>query len=245
MRLLWLSIFSILFCSSIAVAQQQAGGVDTGGVNTGVATNNTATGGGGGGSTGFGNSVVGGSGGDAGGTSENLNVTFGERTNNNGQQGFLGGNTQQQQGGGFVGQNQATGGQFGNAGGVGGRGAGGGGGRGGNQQQVQRNVPVQIRTQLVLPADFAKEYRVLAARRLSTKLPQTFRRIDQAQAKSKVEFGSMRVFKGANISVTTSGQTVTLLGQVNSVRERQLAERIAKLEPGVDRVVNQLTVTSN
>lgn len=236
MRVSWLATCFILICSTIGLSQQQGGATD-GGTGSVVTGGNTATGGG---STGFGNSVVGGSGGEAGGTSENLNVTFGERTNTGQQQAFLGGNGSGTQGG-FLGQNQATGGQngqFGNTGRATGRGG------GGFQQGGQRQASVQILTRLVLPTDFAQEYRVLAASKLKTTLPQQFRKIDAAQARSKVNLGSMRVFKGADIQVTTSEGTVTLLGQVASAREKQLAERIVRLEPGVDRVVNQLTVSN-
>ena len=231
--------FLFAFVCSTAFAQQDAGNVDTGGggtgnVNTGGVGNNQATGGGS--STvpeGFG----------SGGVSENLNsAAFGERGTANQGFGFIGDNAQP---GGFFGQeragnNIATGnrGQFGNAGGFG------AGGRGG--QQLQRQTPRRIRTRLVLPKDFGVRFRTIPAARLQNTLSSQYRGIGAAvQDRSKVSLLSSRAFAGANIQVTASGRTVTLRGQVGSDRERKLAERIAKFEPGVDQVVNQLSVVES
>lgn len=232
MRLIWIA--TICLIPTIAFGQQQQLGDAQ--VNTGGAT---ATGGnvgggaaGGGGQPGAGNQ-------GAGGQSDLLNSAFGERTNLIDTGGFVGG----QGGFGFIGQNpagQQGGGQFGNTGGVQ-RGGNAGGNRGGQQPQRQQTVR-QIRTRLVLPADFATEYRVVPAARLQSSLTTQYRKIDEVQGESRLQLGSSRVFQNANISVAASGRTVVLRGQVRSDRERRLAARIASLEPGVDRVDNQLTL---
>lgn len=227
MRLIWLGLFMLI--SNVAIAQQDVGNVvGNGGTNTG------------GGTSGLPQGAQG-----AGGTSDNLSAAFGERTNSNPITGFIGANANAQQGN-FVGQNQTTingpggingfgnGGRFGNQGGFQ------AGGRGG--QGAQRQTPRRIRTRLVLPTDFAIEYRTVPRQKLQTTLSSQYRGIDSSQAKSKVMLGASRVFKNAQIEVVANGRTVTLRGQVRSDRERQLAARIAKLEPGVDRVENQLSV---
>lgn len=241
----------LLFLSGVVWGQASTGGTggttNTGGTNTGGTNTNTGggnninTGGGGGG-----NQLSGGSsqvpqGFGSGGVSENLNsAEFGERGTAIQGFGFIGDNSLP---GGFFGQGQAgnagnnnTRGQFGNAGGRAGGRAGAAG------RQTQRNTQRRIRTRLVLPADFAAEYRVVAPVRLQNSLAGQFQRIDQVQANSNLALGSSRVFDGANIQVIANGRTVTLRGQVASARERKLAERIAGFEPGVSRVVNELSI---
>ena len=246
MRYIWICT-AFLFLSSSVFAQ-----LDTGNTNTGGAadTGGNATGGGpnttAGGSTSAPQGFQGG-----GGQSDNIGATeFGERGTANQADGFVGGNRNAQQGN-FIGQNQAIGntlnnafgnqrgGQFGNTG----FGAG-GNNRGGFGSQPQRGVATQrqIRIRLVLPNDVAAEYRILPATKIQTSLSKQFAGINASQEKSKVRLGSSRVFKGSDIQITADGRTVTLRGQVSSDRERKLAERIAKLEPGVSRVVNQLEI---
>lgn len=225
--------FLLAFLCSATRAQQDTGNTGTGGVTAGTVTNTGGTGNqaAGGGSSarpeGFG----------SGGVSENVNnAAFGERGTVI--QGF-GDITRPEGAFGQIQTGNAAGnrGQFGNVGGFG------AGGRGG--QQVQRNVPRRIRTQLKLPADFAIEYRTIPATKLQNSLSQQYRGIDASQARSKMPLGSSRVFAGAEIEVSASGRIVTLRGQVGSDRERKLAERIARFEPGVDRVVNQLSVVES
>jgi osmotically-inducible protein OsmY len=45
--------------------------------------------------------------------------------------------------------------------------------------------------------------------------------------------------------VTANGRSVVLTGQVASKRDSQIAEKMAKMEPGVESVVNQLMVIPN
>jgi osmotically-inducible protein OsmY len=59
-----------------------------------------------------------------------------------------------------------------------------------------------------------------------------------------VKLGPSRSMFGANVTVVPRGRTVILQGQVATERDRSLAERMARFEPGVDRVVNELVVTS-
>lgn len=225
MRIIWLGLF-LLMASSV-YAQGQGGG-----------NNNNANQGGAA-------AIAGAGGGGTGGRSENLEATFGQRSSVNSSEGFLGSNLNAQAGA-FVGQNQAAiaGGQFGNLGGVqaGGRGGANAGGNRGGQQPQQQQQNRQIRVRLVLPNDVAQEYRVIPAAKLQNTLSTQFRQINETQARSKAGSRS-QLFRNSNINVTANGRTVTLRGQVRSNRERRLAERIAKFEPGVDRVQNQLTVS--
>ena len=245
----WLLIFlgAVTVVSAQTQQQQDTGGAaqNTGnvtGIGTGVGSgaNNTASGS---------SQVPEGFGG--GGISENLNnFELGQRGTANQNEGFIGGNANAQQGG-FVGQNQAfgnggvngnqfnAGGRFGNLGGFGA-----GGRAGGFGQQIQRRTIRQIRTRLVLPADVAAEYRVVPPVKLQNSLTKQYRAINATQEKAKAALGSSRVFANSNVTVTANGRTVTLRGQVGSDRERKLAERIALLEPGVDQVVNQLSVVA-
>ncbi len=57
--------------------------------------------------------------------------------------------------------------------------------------------------------------------------------------------GLQTAFAGAfaeSLEVTINGATVTLQGRVASDYDRALAEKMAKLQPGVDQVNNQLTI---
>ena len=240
--------FLWMFLSGVALGQFDTPNTGTGiDVGTGGNTNNVGTG----------NQTGGGSGGGSnaqsqgiGAGSSMLNAAFGERGTVLQSTGFIGGNANAQQGN-FLGQNPALNnsqfnnnplgnrGQFGNVGGFGAA------GRGGFGQQLQRTTRRRIRTRLVLPADFAVEFRTVPPVKLQDSLSKQFEGIDASQAKSQMALGASRVFADADIRVTASGRTVTLRGQVGSDRERKLAERIAKFEPGVDRVVNQLTVAES
>jgi hypothetical protein len=51
-----------------------------------------------------------------------------------------------------------------------------------------------------------------------------------------------RIKKLSAITVTVQGQTATLRGRVASQSDRQLAEALARLEPGIEQVQNDLTV---
>ena len=204
-----------------------------GGQIGGVGQNQTGIGQGGGG---FG-------GGFGAGGAEEFGQSLGTNT------GFVGQNQNTQQGA-FVGGNQAGGqvggGQFGNAGGAGGRGVGGRGVGGGRQGQAgqpqQRSQQRNIRIKLRIDPEFARAYRVVPPAKLQSRLANQYRRIDQIQADTDADLGLSRVFKNANVSVVARGRTVTLSGQVATERERSLAARIASLESGVDRVINQITV---
>ena len=229
MRILVLCL-TVVLCTN-AWAQQDGG------------ANGDADAGGNGGSQQGGGSSARPEGFGSGGVSENLsNSVFGERGIANQGFGFIGDNPDA---GRFGQNNQAlnnpggNGGQFGNARGFGGNARGGGG-----QQQFQRNTPRRIRTRLVLPSDFSARFRNIPARQIRDSLSGQFSGIDRSQARSRVVLGSSRVFAGAKIQVQANARIVTLRGQVNSDRERKLAERIARFEPGVDRVVNQLTVAN-
>jgi len=58
--------------------------------------------------------------------------------------------------------------------------------------------------------------------------------------KIQSKYASDDVIKGRNIDVDTSGGVVTLKGQVDTARERDQAEQLARETAGVKRVVNQL-----
>lgn len=47
---------------------------------------------------------------------------------------------------------------------------------------------------------------------------------------------------GTAVEITVQGRTAVLQGTVPSDRERLLAERLALLEPGIERVENRLTI---
>lgn len=219
------------------------GGQTVGGIGSGGAGGGGAGGGAGGAGIGQGQGGFGGGFG-AGGTDE-----FGTSLGTDA--GFVGQNLNAQQGA-FIGANQAAngqgqqgpGGQFGNAGGgrggAGGFGAGRGQGQG--QQPQQRNPPRNIRIKITLSPEFAAAYRVVSPQKLKSRLTRQYQRIDSIQKEANADFGLSRVFRNANVSVTANGRSVTLRGQVASEREKSLAARIARLEPGVDRVENQLVV---
>ena len=212
---------------------------DAGGVGT-QTTNGTQTNAGGGSTFGGGGNIAGG--GEVGGTSDNVSATFGE-TDNDQNRGFIGQNLNSQQGQ-FLGGNQALqqqagGGQFGNAGGFGNQGRGQQFGRGQGLQPQRARTTRVIRTKITVAFDFPNVPEATLRNNLETQ----FQSINRAQERSRVALGLSRVFRDANISVSASGRTVTLRGTVGSEREKDLAARIAKLEPGVDEVKNELGVT--
>lgn len=58
-------------------------------------------------------------------------------------------------------------------------------------------------------------------------------------------FAQVRSLAGfPQIAVTVEGRTATLRGSVTSPEQRALAERLARLEPGIDSVRNELAVTA-
>lgn len=68
--------------------------------------------------------------------------------------------------------------------------------------------------------------------------PASIERISDSLTKSTAFVGA------SGLSVETDGGVVVLRGQVTSEYNRQLAERMARLEPGVTQVRNDLTVVS-
>lgn len=146
------------------------------------------------------------------------------------------------------GRNAAAGGQFGNAGGFGAGGFGGGAGgfgnnnRGGQQPGGARSTRV-VRTRITIPRDFGRV--VIPASRIRSRLNTEYRRVSQLKntlgAKSSVATSGLR---GSSITATPNGESVTLSGTVRSERDRIIAEKMAKMEPGVRSVVNQLVVSS-
>jgi len=67
----------------------------------------------------------------------------------------------------------------------------------------------------------------------------------QMAAVSTTTFARLPKFSNTNIRVVADGQTLVLTGTVKTQSERMLAERVAKLEPGVSKVDNQIEVVSN
>jgi hypothetical protein len=53
---------------------------------------------------------------------------------------------------------------------------------------------------------------------------------------------SMRLSAGAPVEVSMAGDTATLRGVVATPHDRELAEQLVRLEPGVARVTNELRV---
>ena len=162
---------------------------------------------------------------------------FLNRSNNQG--GFLGG----------AGAAQNT--NFGNAGGftAGGRGGGGGNtaGRGGQPQQ-QQSTRV-IRTRITIPSDFGRV--VVTPSQIQSRLNGQFRRASRLKRFSSRQANSTTAspvntngLRGSSVVATPNGRTVTLTGSVNSKRDRMLAEKMAKMEPGVDTVLNQIIVSN-
>jgi BON domain len=62
--------------------------------------------------------------------------------------------------------------------------------------------------------------------------------------KIQSKYASDDVIKGRNIDVDTNGGVVTLKGQVDTARERDQAEMLARETAGVKRVIDQLKVAS-
>jgi hyperosmotically inducible periplasmic protein len=62
--------------------------------------------------------------------------------------------------------------------------------------------------------------------------------------KIQAKYADDNVVKGTNIDVDTANGVVTLKGQVDSLRERDAAEQLARETAGVKRVVNQLKVAA-
>lgn len=60
--------------------------------------------------------------------------------------------------------------------------------------------------------------------------------------KIQAKYATDEIVKGRDINVDTTDGVVTLKGQVDSRRERDAAEQIARATEGVKRVVNELTV---
>jgi len=228
----FLGLASMSFAQGVAgsgISAGVAGGISAGGLGGGqVGTI------GGGGTSGTGLDAVGGAQGGA------NAAGLGDRQTALQTTGFLNQNTQAG-GGGFLGnQNSNTagaqgGGQFGNAGARGGQ-----QGRG-NQRQQQRRTRV-IRTRISVPSDFASP--VILGTQIQSNLTGQFRRASNFESIARVKLGATRPMTGANITVIPNGRTVVLQGQVATERDRTLAERMARFEPGVDRVVNELTVVS-
>ena len=125
----------------------------------------------------------------------------------------------------FGGQNRGA---FGNLGGFGARGQQRGlQGRG--QPQGRSASTRVIRTTISVGFN----YQAVQTRTVKTSLEKTFSRLG--------EIGKF-TFRGSDISVIPRGRTVVLQGQVASARDRDLAARIARFEPGVSAVINELVV---
>lgn len=62
--------------------------------------------------------------------------------------------------------------------------------------------------------------------------------------KIQAQYANDAVVKSTDINVDTNDGVVTLKGQVDTRRERDAAEQIARSTEGVKRVVNQLTVST-
>ena len=158
------------------------------------------------------------------------------------------------EGSGFLGRNSAESGflsggrndtgrnTFGNAGGFGGRtgGFGGGNNRGNGQVRSQSSTRV-IRTRITIPRDFQRV--VIPQSRIRSRLHHEFSRVTRLGVRT---IGSSRIsstgLRNSNVSASVSGRTVTLTGVVSSERDRVIAEKMAKMEPGVDAVSNQLVI---
>ena len=229
-RLLVTSLL-VLFPAAILTAQTGVGSTGFGGLNR-----NSFSSVGGLGSRGFGGATSGlGSGsfgtfgvGAGAGTGQVGNAQFIDRSGT-----FIGGNSNARQGN-FIGagNQQARQGTnrtaFGNAGGftAGGRGQAARGQNRGNQPTGPTQSRV-IRTKLSVGFQYARIPSRVATRDL------------EAQLAKLVADG---VTKLGNVSVTSQGTTVILRGQVASPRDRDLAVRMARFEPGVDEVKSELVV---
>lgn len=62
--------------------------------------------------------------------------------------------------------------------------------------------------------------------------------------KIQAKYADDDVVKGRNIDVDTDGGVVTLRGSVDSLRERDAAEQLARETAGVKRVINELKVAT-
>lgn len=223
------------------IGSDVAGGISAGGLGGGGVGGNRNTAGGGGGGVAGSNAVQG---------------LTGSRETALQSSGFLSQNALD--GGGFMaaqGTNAGQGGGFGNAGGfnAGGRGAGGfgnaggfgaAGGRGGigggRQPQTQRPTRI-VRTRLSIAPDFG--YRVIATDIVRSNLNQQFEAARQLASTTRSGVArESRALRGAMITASSIGRKVILQGQVATERDRLLAERMAKMEPGVDEVRNDLIV---
>lgn len=96
---------------------------------------------------------------------------------------------------------------------------------GGNPAQQQRQVRPQLR--------LGFEYHPPAAAKLDTTLSTRFEKLTE-RLNTRGKFGDVRV--------TAEGQVVTLRGQVASENDRRVAGIMARMEPGVSSVQNELTV---
>lgn len=224
MRLWYLPLIGFFLCSQL-FAQQDGGNVvdNVGAGNVPTTAGGAQSGGSSETPEGFG----------SGGISENLNATeFGERGTILGGFGGQGNNSFNNNGQTQNNFGNARGGQFGNT------------GRGnarGFQQQFQQNTTRRIRTKLVLPPGYLAEFRPTTSDTRKS-LQNLYRQVKASQARSTAPSQLSRLFANSEIQVTVRDRTVTLLGRVGSDRERVLAERMARLEPGVSRVVNELSV---
>ena len=62
--------------------------------------------------------------------------------------------------------------------------------------------------------------------------------------KIQAKYADDDIVKGRNIDVDTANGVVTLKGEVDSLRERDAAEQLARETADVKRVVNQLKVAT-
>ena len=130
------------------------------------------------------------------------------------QQGFTGA---QNLGG--QGQNRGA---FGNAGGFGAR------GQQGRRQQQGRGASTRVvRTKISVGFN----YQAIQTSVVKTHLDAQFAKL-----------ATNGRFSGRNILAIPRGRVMVLRGRVSSARDRALAERIARFEPGVSTVINELVV---
>ncbi len=134
------------------------------------------------------------------------------------QQGFTGA-----QNFGAQGQNRGA---FGNAGGFGARGQQGRGQQGRGQQGRGASTRV-VRTKISVGFN----YQAIQTSVVKTHLDAQFAKL-----------ATNGRFSGRNILAIPQGRTMVLRGRVSSARDRDLAERIARFEPGVSAVINELVV---
>lgn len=112
-----------------------------------------------------------------------------------------------------------------------------GGNRGNNQGNNNQgmggqfgNSRQQVKLRPTLKVEF--EHRPPAPQKLTTELAQRFNR------------PTSRIRVATPLDVQMEGQTVVLRGAVATEHDRDLAERLALLEPGISTVRNELTVAS-